>query len=54
VADTATATFPFTSVADQRARVDLLLRSGYSVVRRRDGYVVLHRPGAEPDLRPAR
>jgi uncharacterized membrane protein len=54
VADTATATFPFTSVADQRARVDLLLRSGYSVVRRHDGYVVLHRPGSEPDLRPAR
>jgi uncharacterized membrane protein len=54
VADTGKLSFPFASVADQRARVDLLLRSGYSVVRQQDGYLVLNRPGSVPDLRPAR
>jgi len=54
VADTGKLSFPFASVADQRARVDLLLRSGYEVVRQEDGYVVLNRPGSVPDLHPAR
>jgi hypothetical protein len=54
VADVERVTFPFTSVAGQRGRVRFLLRSGYSVVRRRDGYVVLHRPGSVPDLRAIR
>jgi uncharacterized membrane protein len=54
VADTANVTFPFASVDDQRARVSLLLRSGYSIVRSRGGYVVLNRPGSEPDLRAVR
>jgi hypothetical protein len=52
VAETGAPAFPFGgSVADQRARVDLLRRSGYSVVRQQGGYVVLHRPGSVPDLR---
>ena len=54
VADTEVANFPFPSVDAQRARVRLLLRDGYSVQRRLGGYVVLHRPGSVPDLRPAR
>ena len=54
VADTGKRSFPFASLTDQRARVDLLLRSGYAVVRQEDGYVVLNRPGSVPDLRPAR
>jgi uncharacterized membrane protein len=54
VADTANATFPFASVAAQRARVNLLLRSGYSVVRQESGYVVLNRPGSVPDLHAVR
>jgi uncharacterized membrane protein len=54
VADTANATFPFASLDDQRARVSLLLRSGYSIVRSEGGYVVLHRPGSVPDLRAVR
>ena len=54
VVDTAEADFPFVSVNDQRARVSLLLHSGYSVVRRAGGYVVLNRPGSVPDLRAVR
>jgi uncharacterized membrane protein len=54
VADTANTTFPFASVDAQRARVELLLRSGYSVVRQESGYVVLNRPGSVPDLRAVR
>jgi uncharacterized membrane protein len=54
VADTAHATFPFGSVHAERARVNLLLRSGYSIVRREGGYVVLNRPGSVPDLRAVR
>jgi uncharacterized membrane protein len=54
VADIANVEFPFGSVNDQRARVKLLLRSGYSVVRREGGYVVLNRPGSVPDLRAVR
>jgi uncharacterized membrane protein len=54
VADTDMATFPFPSVDAQRARVRLLLRDGYSVKRRLDGYVVLNRPDSVPDLRPER
>jgi uncharacterized membrane protein len=54
VADTTNAIFPFASVNDQRARVSLLLRSGYSIVRSEGGYVVLNRPGSVPDLRAVR
>jgi hypothetical protein len=54
VADTANATFPFASVDAQRARVNLLLRSGYSVIRQESGYVVLNRPGSVPDLHAVR
>jgi uncharacterized membrane protein len=54
VADTRDWTFPFPSVKAQRDRVSLLLRSGYSVVRRQGGYVVLNRPGSVADLRAAR
>jgi uncharacterized membrane protein len=54
VADTGNLEFPFGSVNDQRARVSLLLRAGYSVIRREGGYVVLNRPGSVPDLRAVR
>jgi uncharacterized membrane protein len=37
--------FTFHSVREQKQRVALLERSGYRVVFRRDGYVVLHRNG---------
>jgi len=53
VAETGSMTFPFPSVDAQRDRVGLLLRSGYSIVRRQGGYVVLNRPGSVPDLRAA-
>jgi uncharacterized membrane protein len=45
VADVATRQFTFSSVRDQRQRVALLERSGYRVVFKRDGYLVLHRGG---------
>lgn len=54
VADIAHVTFPFPSVQAQRDRVRFLLHSGYTIVRRQDGYLVLNRPGSVPDLRPAR
>lgn len=54
VADVGRPTFPFGSLQSQRDRVRLLLDSGYTVVRRADGYVVLNRPGSTPDLRPIR
>ena len=43
VADVQTKQFTFTSVAAQRERVALLLRTGYHIVFQRDGYLVLHR-----------
>jgi uncharacterized membrane protein len=54
VADTGMVTFPFPSVGAQRDRVRILLRSGYSVVRQRDGYMVLNRPGSVADLHATR
>jgi len=49
VADVRRLEMTFTSVAAQRARVQLLLRSGYVIVFSRDGYLVLHRVrGAAP------
>jgi uncharacterized membrane protein len=54
VADVGRVTFPFPSLESQRDRVRLLLSSGYAVVRRHDGYVVMHRPGSVPDLRAVR
>ncbi len=43
VADIKRREMTFLSVSAERARVALLLRSGYKVVFRRDGYLVLHR-----------
>ena len=43
VADVWTKQFTFTSVAAQRERVALLLRTGYRIVFHREGYLVLHR-----------
>ncbi|TYK48403.1 DUF2079 domain-containing protein [Actinomadura decatromicini] len=40
--------FPFASVADQRRRVEELAAEGYREVFRREGYVVLYRPGPDP------
>ena len=45
VADTTKLQFTFPSVREQRRRVALLERSGYTVVFARDGYIVLHRTG---------
>ncbi len=45
VADVARLEFTFSSVAEQKQSVALLLRSGYQMVFERDGYVVLHRAG---------
>jgi hypothetical protein len=45
VANTAKLQFTFRSVREQRQRVALLERSGYKVVFRRLGYIVLHRGG---------
>lgn len=36
-------TYPFRSLAGQRARIRDLERQGYRVAFRRDGYLVLHR-----------
>jgi uncharacterized membrane protein len=44
VANTSQLQFTFHSVREQRQRVALLERHGYTVVFRRDGYLVLHRP----------
>ncbi|WP_433182945.1 DUF2079 domain-containing protein [Actinoallomurus sp. CA-150999] len=54
VADTAITTFPFPWVGAQRDRVRYLRNNGYQVVLSRNGWVVLNRPGATPDLRPTR
>jgi hypothetical protein len=43
VADVKRREFTFTSVHEEKARVKLLLSTGYRVVFRRDGYLVLHR-----------
>lgn len=43
IADVGAPTFPFFSIAAQRDRLDLLLRSGYHVVRQDAGFVVLTR-----------
>lgn len=45
VAETGRKTFPFTALGEQRARVELLRRSGYRVVFEREGYLVLRRDG---------
>ncbi len=45
VANTAKLQFTFRSVREQRQRVALLERSGYKVVFKRLGYIVLHRGG---------
>jgi hypothetical protein len=46
VADIGTPQFTFKSVTEQQQHVALLERSGYQVVFRRDGYIVLHRDGS--------
>jgi hypothetical protein len=46
VANVGQVQFTFYSLRDQDKRVALLERSGYRVVFRRDGYVVLHRVGS--------
>jgi uncharacterized membrane protein len=51
VADVGQKQFTFTSRAAQRERVALLLRTGYHVAFRRDGYIVLHRPARRPASR---
>ena len=51
VADTRRATFPFPALGAQRDRVRYLRQHGYTVILRRDGWVVLNRPGVTPDLR---
>ncbi|WP_245966453.1 DUF2079 domain-containing protein [Sphaerisporangium album] len=48
VADTARVSHPWGSPDRQRQRVDELKLLGYQVVFDREGYVVLHRPGAAP------
>ena len=45
VANVRSLQFTFHSVAEQRQRVALLERSGYRIVFRRRGYIVLHRSG---------
>jgi len=46
VADIGTPQFTFKSVTGQEQHVALLKRSGYRVVFRRDGYIVVHRGGS--------
>ncbi len=48
IADVERLEFPFRTVAEQRRRVESLLAGGYREVYRADGYIVLHRPGADP------
>ena len=50
IADVTRPQFPFCSVDDQRARVDLLLGSGYQVVFQERGFMVLHDPDAVAEL----
>jgi uncharacterized membrane protein len=54
VASTSQLQFTFRSVREQRRRVRLLERHGYRVVFRRDGYLVLHRPGPATGILAAR
>ena len=51
VADTAKRQFTFSTREQQRERVALLERSGYQVVFKRRGYVVLHRIGGQANAR---
>jgi uncharacterized membrane protein len=51
VADTAKRQFTFSSREQQRERVALLKRTGYQVVFKRRGYVVLHRIGGQASAR---
>jgi hypothetical protein len=46
VADVTHREFTFPSARAERRRVTLLGKRGYQVAFRRDGYVVLHAPGA--------
>ncbi|MDL4771744.1 MULTISPECIES: DUF2079 domain-containing protein [Thermomonosporaceae] len=48
VADVDRLEFPFTSVDEQRARVETLIEAGYREVFRRYGYVLLHRDAPDP------
>lgn len=50
VADVARPQFPFCSIDDQRARVELLRGHGYEVVFQENDFVVLHNPSAVPQL----
>jgi uncharacterized membrane protein len=54
VANTSQLQFTFRSVREQRRRVALLERHGYTVCFRRDGYLVLHRPGPATGVLAAR
>ena len=45
-------TYPFRSLAGQRAQIGDLERRGYRVAFRRDGYLVLHRPASHPGHKP--
>jgi len=51
VADTAKRQFTFSTRGQQRERVALLERTGYQVVFKRRGYVVLHRIGGQANAR---
>ena len=53
VADVAKREFTFATRAQQVRRVALLERSGYQVVFKRRGYIVLHRGDAQPRARAA-
>ena len=53
VADVAKREFTFATRAQQVRRVALLERSGYQVVFKRRGYIVLHRTGGRPGARAA-
>ncbi|MEV4511137.1 DUF2079 domain-containing protein [Dactylosporangium sp. NPDC049525] len=50
IADVARPQFPFCSIADQRARVELLRSHGYRIVFQEKDFVVLHDPSAVPEL----
>src|SRR5215831_933318 len=54
VADVAERDFDFATLAQQVRRVALLERSGYRVVFKRRGYIVLHRGDAQPRARASR
>ncbi|GGM04898.1 DUF2079 domain-containing protein [Dactylosporangium sucinum] len=50
VADITRPQFPFCSIDDQRARVELLRSHGYRIVFQENDFVVLHNPSAVPEL----